>query len=239
MPWPCPPTQWFSCRLAVELCAPRRVLGRLVRFDGILVFVDETARRRVLIDRRILFGGVAFVVQVAGIAVHSAVLPNTVVAYTCPKSVCHQAYSGTTSSRSANGEDDVTTLLRSNPAAQAARHPAVVKVGRVGWVAKGIVYVIAGVLAIVVFLKSFGWSSSSTNEEASPTGAIKTVGHSAGGTFLLWVLAVGMLLYAAWRLVAAFMPGGDDAMSWVKRVGYAVSAVIYATFAITAISLAR
>jgi hypothetical protein len=114
-----------------------------------------------------------------------------------------------------------------------------VKIGRAGWLAKGIVYVIAGVLAVVVFLKSFGWASSSTNEEASPTGAIKTVGHSSGGTFLLWVLAVGMLLYAAWRLVAAFMPGDDDAMSWVKRIGYVVSAVIYATFAITAISLAR
>jgi Domain of Unknown Function (DUF1206) len=52
-------------------------------------------------------------------------------------------------------------------------------------------------------------------------------------------LAAGMLLYAAWRVVSAVMPGGSGAESWAKRIGYLVSAVIYTTFAITAISLAR
>jgi hypothetical protein len=132
-----------------------------------------------------------------------------------------------------------TSALTSNPASRVAvQHPAVWKVGRIGWAAKGVVYAIAGVLAITVALKSVGWSSS-TNGEASPTGAIKTVRNTAGGAVLLWVLAIGMLLYAAWRLVSALMPGRADAKDWVKRIGYLVSAVIYATFAITAISLAR
>jgi hypothetical protein len=47
-----------------------------------------------------------------------------------------------------------------------------------------------------------------------------------------------MLLYAAWRLVSAAMPGGSDAKAWAHRIGYGVSAIIYTTFAISAIRLA-
>lgn len=123
----------------------------------------------------------------------------------------------------------------------AADHPGVVKVGRAGWFAKGVVYLIAGVLAILIAARASGWSkaSASTNTEASPTGALETVAHATGGALLLWALAAGMLLYAAWRVVSALLPGGSDAKAWIKRLGYVVSAVIYTTFAITAVSLAR
>jgi len=55
----------------------------------------------------------------------------------------------------------------------------------------------------------------------------------------MWILAVGMLTYAAWRIVSALLPGGTGAESWVKRIGYLVSAIVYITFAVTAIALAR
>jgi hypothetical protein len=48
-----------------------------------------------------------------------------------------------------------------------------------------------------------------------------------------------MVLYALWRVVSAFMPGGKDAKAMVHRIGYLVSAVVYTTFAITAIALTR
>lgn len=120
-------------------------------------------------------------------------------------------------------------------------HPAVVKVGRIGWFAKGVVYVIAGVLALSVAAKASGWNKApvSGQQEASPTGAIKTVASSTGGTLLLWLLAAGMLLYAAWRVVSAFLPGGTDGKAMVHRIGYLVSAVMYSTFAVSAIALAR
>ncbi|MCU1401389.1 MAG: hypothetical protein JWN62_4498 [Acidimicrobiales bacterium] len=122
-----------------------------------------------------------------------------------------------------------------------ADHPGVVKVGRVGWFAKGSVYVVAGVLALLIASKSSGWSSSSTSgtQEASPTGALKTVAHSTGGPLLLTLLAIGMVLYAAWRLVSAALPGDTDAKGWIKRIGFVVSAVIYTSFAVTAFALAR
>jgi Domain of Unknown Function (DUF1206) len=121
-------------------------------------------------------------------------------------------------------------------------HPWVVKVGRAGWFAKGVVYTIAGYLALSVAAKASGWAdvnSSTGDQEASPVGAIKTVAGSSGGTFLLWLLAAGMLIYAAWRVVSALLPGSTDAKGWAHRIGYIASAVMYTTFAISAIALAR
>jgi hypothetical protein len=123
-----------------------------------------------------------------------------------------------------------------------AEHPGLVKLGWVGWFAKGVVYLIAGFLALAVAAKASGWAeatSATGNQEASPTGAIKTVAGSPGGTVLLWLLALGLILYAAWRLVSAFLPGDTGAKAVVQRIGYVVSAVIYATFAISAVALAR
>jgi Domain of Unknown Function (DUF1206) len=102
--------------------------------------------------------------------------------------------------------------------------------------------VIAGFLALSVAAKASGWAagtSSTGNQEASPIGAIKTVAGSSGGTLLLWLLAIGMLLYAAWRVVSALLPGGTDAKAMAHRIGYIASAVMYITFAISAIALAR
>lgn len=121
-----------------------------------------------------------------------------------------------------------------------AEHPGVVKLGRAGWFAKGVVYVIAGYLAISIVTKASGWSDDAAgDQEASPTGAIKTVAGSGFGTALLWLLAIGLLLYAAWRVVSALLPGGTDGEAMVHRIGYIVSAIVYTTFAISAIALAR
>src|SRR5512140_1446811 len=97
-----------------------------------------------------------------------------------------------------------THVLPSNPVGRmAGEHPGLVKLGRIGWLAKGLVYIVAGVLALLVAAKASGWSKTPTagSKEASPTGALATIAHMSGGSLLMWVLAIGMLLYAAWRLV--------------------------------------
>jgi len=120
-------------------------------------------------------------------------------------------------------------------------HPAVIKVGRIGWFAKGVVYVVAGFLALSVAAEASGWTDAPVGDqgEASPTGAIKTVASSTGGTALLWLLAAGMLLYAAWRMMSALLPGGTDGEAMAHRIGYLVSAIVYTTFAVSALALAR
>lgn len=121
-----------------------------------------------------------------------------------------------------------------------ADHPGAVAAGRAGWCAKGVVYVVAGGLIIAVAAKASGWAATSAaDEEASPSGAFATVAGSSGGPLVLIVLAAGMLLYAAWRLVTAALPGHTDASAIVQRAGYVVSAIVYTTFAITAVELAR
>ncbi|MEQ1698495.1 MAG: DUF1206 domain-containing protein [Ilumatobacteraceae bacterium] len=121
-----------------------------------------------------------------------------------------------------------------------ADHPGIVACGRAGWCAKGLVYVIAGALILAVAAKASGWATTAAaNEEASPTGAFATVADSTGGSLVLVLLAAGMLLYAGWRLVTAALPGATDASAMLHRVGYVVSAIMYTTFAITAIELAR
>jgi hypothetical protein len=121
-----------------------------------------------------------------------------------------------------------------------AEHPAIVKFGRAGWFAKGVVYLLAGGLALLVVGRSFGWSHGTVGaKEASPTGAIKEVARSSGGPLLLIALAIGMFLYAAWRLATAVRPGSTDAEGLATRVGYGISAILYTTFGVTAISLAQ
>jgi hypothetical protein len=121
-----------------------------------------------------------------------------------------------------------------------SNHPTLVRVGRVGWLAKGVVYVLCGLLALLLAVRSFGWSAGTTAAgEASPTGAIKTLARSGGGSPVLVALAIGMFLYAAWRLVEAFMPGDTGAESVAKRVGYVISAAIHTSLGFTAIALSR
>jgi hypothetical protein len=128
--------------------------------------------------------------------------------------------------------------MNSNPTGRlAAEHPGLVRLGRAGWLAKGVVYLLAGFLALLLAARSFGWDDADAGQEASPTGALKEVADSTGGPLLLGVLAVGLLLYVAWRLVSAALPGSTDAKGWAHRVGYVISAVIYATLAFTAIDL--
>lgn len=131
--------------------------------------------------------------------------------------------------------------VTSAPAAVAAGHPGAVKVARLGWLAKGVVYLLAGLLAIFVFARSRGWADtpSATDTEASPTGAVKTVADAPGGTVLLVILAIGMFMYALWRIFTVILPGNMDAEGWLTRAGYAASAAMYIVLGWTAIGLTR
>jgi len=112
-------------------------------------------------------------------------------------------------------------------------HPGITIVGRVGWFAKGLVYLVAGVLALMVTLRSLGWKDGDSGE-ASPTGAIKEVAHHNFGGLALVILGLGLIVYALWRLISAIMPGSHEMKVVVLRVAYVISAIMYATFAFTA-----
>lgn len=123
----------------------------------------------------------------------------------------------------------------------ANRHPGLVTVGRLGWVAKGVVYALVGALAIPIALEGGpeAHSNEEQQEQASQLGAVSKIADTTFGVPLLYVIAIGLLLYAAWRLVTIALPAENSAKAWATRVGYSISAVIYAALGWTAISFAR
>ena len=115
------------------------------------------------------------------------------------------------------------------------RHPWVVDVGRVGWLAKGVVYTLTGVLAMTVVADPFEVST----DEANQMGAVAEIAQQPFGEALLWVMAIGLFVYAAWRIVTVVMPADTDGHALLKRIAYLVSAIVYVFLALTAISFAR
>lgn len=121
------------------------------------------------------------------------------------------------------------------PLQQATANPWFERLARLGYVAKGIVYFIIGLLAAQVALGIGGKTTDST-------GALQTIVTQPFGKFLLAIVTLGMIGYALWRLVEAlFDPEhkgqNTDAKHIGKRIGYAFSGLAYAGLAVTAIKL--
>ncbi|OWY63467.1 hypothetical protein B7486_52980 [cyanobacterium TDX16] len=130
-----------------------------------------------------------------------------------------------------------TTAAASRASSQARdraiTNDALIQLGKAGWVAKGVVYLLIGVLAVPI---AFGGDEGS----ASKDGALSQVASNTWGTWLLWILALGLAGYAVWRFLTACMPasGGDDAETLVHRVAYLGSGIAYLVLAWTAGSIA-
>lgn len=121
--------------------------------------------------------------------------------------------------------------------ARAAAHeaaPWVVGLARFGFAARGVVYVIIGVLAA---RSAMGKRGSAEGTE----GALAEILQAPGGRAMLGLVAVGLVGYALWRLVeAALDPDhvGTDGKGIVKRAAYALSGVIHVALALTAARMA-
>ncbi|WKN44362.1 DUF1206 domain-containing protein [Tunicatimonas pelagia] len=107
------------------------------------------------------------------------------------------------------------------------------KIARVGMFAKGVVYVILGVLTAMYAFGSGG-------QKAGKDSALKFVYEQPFGKVLLAVLAAGLICYVIWRFVQAFRDPedkGDDKQGIGNRIGYAASGVLYGVFAYEAIRM--
>lgn len=119
------------------------------------------------------------------------------------------------------------------------RHPGVVKFARIGWAAKGLVYVLTGLLAFTIAAdRGNSKESGGASGQADPSGAVATIARQPFGQLILWVVAAGLFLYAAWRIVTVLLPAEVDGHSVLRRIGYSVSAATYIALGITAVSLA-
>lgn len=120
----------------------------------------------------------------------------------------------------------------------ARQHPAIVRFGRIGWIAKGLVYGLTGVLALLIGLHA-AQGTPSSDSEASQTGAIARIAQNPYGVAVLIVVAAGLVTYALWRLASVLLPGDNDLQGWLTRAGYFVSAITYLVLAWTAIAFVR
>lgn len=107
---------------------------------------------------------------------------------------------------------------------KAAFSPLMEALTRLGYGARGLIYITMGLLAVQVALGKGG-------ALASPQGAIAAIGKQPAGMFLLWVVLVGIIAYAVWGVArAVFDPlgKGHDMKGLLARFGFLVSAFGYA-----------
>lgn len=127
-----------------------------------------------------------------------------------------------------SGDDDRSGTIRDFIKSR----PWIDQVARIGWLSRGIVYVVVGVTAILVAFQSAG-----SGDEASPSGALAQIAGLTGGRLLLAVLVTGMILYVGFQLLSLVLIRGTSIFSWWRRAGHVVASILYTMFAWSAAGL--
>jgi hypothetical protein len=102
---------------------------------------------------------------------------------------------------------------------------------RAGFVARGLIYGIVGILAIKLAL---GAGGKTTNQQ----GALETIARQPFGKVLLILVAIGLAGYALWRLLRALLGHGpEDSDSTFERVAAFASGIVYAGLCAIAVEI--
>lgn len=111
-------------------------------------------------------------------------------------------------------------------AGQAAQHPWVKNLARIGLAAIGVVYMLVGGLAFQLAMGSGGGGGDAPDQET----ALQQIQAAPLGRFVLGLIAFGLFGYLVWRLTEAFADvedEGSDAKGLAKRVGHALNGLVY------------
>jgi uncharacterized protein DUF1206 len=117
-------------------------------------------------------------------------------------------------------------------ASVAVGNPWIVRLARFGFVVRGIIYFVPGVLALRLALGTHGAAISQTD-------AIDLIGHQPFGLALLVAVAVGLAGYAMWGVIRAIfdpLHKGHSPLGLAKRFGFATSALAYASLLVATLS---
>ena len=105
---------------------------------------------------------------------------------------------------------------------------------RVGYAAKGVVYLIIGFLAAKL---AIGQGGTATDQR----GALHTIYNEPSGKFLLLAVAIGLLAFTLWSCIQAIYDTegqGSKAKGIIARIGYAAVGIAYAALAFGAYQIA-
>lgn len=124
-------------------------------------------------------------------------------------------------------------ITASRPSTGAIAAPWIQRLARVGYAARGVVYVVIGGLAMQAAI-------TSVRRPEDSSGALLTILRQPFGRALLAVLAAGLFAWVLWRLFQAIRDPermGTDAKGVGKRASYLVSALLYGGLALEAVRL--
>ena len=105
---------------------------------------------------------------------------------------------------------------------------------RLGYAAKGVVYALVGWIALR--------AAMAAGDAGGATQALALLADESGGRVMLMLVALGLLGHVLWRAVQALLDpehGRTDARRIGARLFHALSAMIYASLAVTAWQLSR
>jgi hypothetical protein len=108
------------------------------------------------------------------------------------------------------------------------------KLGRAGYAALGVVYLLIGIVAAKAAIDGGG-------HVPSQRGAVSEISAQPVGQVLLVLIGIGLMGYALWRLLAAVFDiehAGRGAKGVGKRVGYAATAIVNGAAGWTALQMA-
>jgi hypothetical protein len=120
------------------------------------------------------------------------------------------------------------TTTGSQAVHSAAASPWPERFARLGLGARGVLFIVIGILTFQV---AFGHYTQQANQK----GALQEVASQPGGKVLVWIIAIGLIGYALWRLLSAALgpkadPVATDAKQRIKAlaegIGYGAVAII-------------
>jgi Domain of Unknown Function (DUF1206) len=109
-----------------------------------------------------------------------------------------------------------------------ANSPFIKWLERFGFMVRGLIYFVIGLLALELAIGTGGATTS-------PTSAIEVIGHQPLGKLLLVLIAVGLAGYALWGVIRAILDPlgrGSDAKGLFDRAGFLFSGISYAVLLI-------
>jgi hypothetical protein len=119
---------------------------------------------------------------------------------------------------------DIATAAR-----RASDNPTMDVLARFGLMARALVYVIVGWLAVEI-------ARGHSQREANQRGALAEVAHHSFGVVLLWALGLGFAAYAVWRLTSAAFGSTADDKKAGSRLRDLVRGIVYAAFSVSTFS---
>ncbi len=119
-------------------------------------------------------------------------------------------------------------------AEEAVRRPLIKKLARFSFVAKGFLFIIIGILAIMVALEQKG------GELADPAGALEAVAALPYGRIILVIFVVGAFAHGAWNILRGIADVDNAGKNWqgiVRRVIAVGVGIFYFGLALTALDI--